>query len=360
MRFRAQVRCALYGSGAFGAWHRIRNARTLTVALFHRVLPARHPDWRSANPDFTISDTLLRQCLVFFRKHYNTVSLSDVLDSRNGDRPLPPRALLVTFDDGWADTADVAMPVLRELGLRPALFAVTDAVQSDDLSWWQDVADFSVRAGHADRLRECLDTVDGGAADPVSADHETNAYLALMLRLGRLGSEQRAAILAAVAPACRQNPARRQMLNMSRLRALARSGCDVGSHGAAHLPLTSLPDDQLTRELRGSRDALEQLFGDEGRRSLRCLSFPHGRYDARVIREARRVGYDICFSSDAVVNTLDPKGTCAGVLGRINIAAGAISDAGGELQPDRLASLIFTRPQRLLSSQHDAPGQPPR
>ena len=66
----------LHASGALGLYHRWRNARTLTVVGFHRVLDPADPRWASCDPDYTLPTTLLAPSLAFFRRHYNVVSLA--------------------------------------------------------------------------------------------------------------------------------------------------------------------------------------------------------------------------------------------------------------------------------------------
>src|SRR5690606_17418205 len=97
-------------------------------AMFHRVLDPRDPRWQSCDPDYTMSTGLLAHSLAFFKRHYNVVSLGQVLAARRGQEPLPSRALLITFDDGWADNAEFALPELQRAGVPALLFVVADVV----------------------------------------------------------------------------------------------------------------------------------------------------------------------------------------------------------------------------------------
>ena len=102
----------LYASGLLGLYHRLRNAGSLTVVMFHRTLSPEDPRWRTCDPDYTLSTAYLSQSLAFFKRHYNVVSLQQVLEARRTGAALPARALLITFDDGWSDNADYALPEL--------------------------------------------------------------------------------------------------------------------------------------------------------------------------------------------------------------------------------------------------------
>jgi peptidoglycan/xylan/chitin deacetylase (PgdA/CDA1 family) len=57
-------------------------------------------------------------------KRHTFVGLDDVLAAFDGGPPLPRRAVLVTFDDGYVDFAEAALPALAERGIPSVLFAV--------------------------------------------------------------------------------------------------------------------------------------------------------------------------------------------------------------------------------------------
>ena len=124
----AAVQRALYRSGALDAWHRRRNRDRLTVIMFHRVLAPSDPRWATADPEYSLRDDLFADCLAFFKRHYHVVALDDVLAARAGGPPLPPRPLLITFDDGWSDNEEFALRHLRRAGLPALLFVVADVV----------------------------------------------------------------------------------------------------------------------------------------------------------------------------------------------------------------------------------------
>jgi peptidoglycan/xylan/chitin deacetylase (PgdA/CDA1 family) len=58
----------------------------------------------------------------------HTVSLGDVLQALRTHRPLPPRSVVLTFDDGYADFARVAAPVMQHDGLHGTVFVVSGFV----------------------------------------------------------------------------------------------------------------------------------------------------------------------------------------------------------------------------------------
>ncbi|HWH56237.1 MAG TPA: polysaccharide deacetylase family protein [Terriglobales bacterium] len=93
----------------------------------------------------------------------------------------------------------------------------------------------------------------------------------------------------------------RHFLTRSQLRELHEAGFEIGSHSMNHRHLTDLSDEELTRELRESKDALEQIIGA----AVLNMSCPNGRWNARVARFAKDIGYQTVSTSRIARNFQD-------------------------------------------------------
>jgi peptidoglycan/xylan/chitin deacetylase (PgdA/CDA1 family) len=82
-----------------------------------------------------------------------------------------------------------------------------------------------------------------------------------------------------------------ELLRAEEARALHDAGMELGSHTLSHPDLRTLDDDELERELVGSKQAVEELTGEP----CRTLAYPYGLYDERVIRAAGAAGYELAF-----------------------------------------------------------------
>lgn len=91
--------------------------QALRVLMYHRLAGA--PD-RSTVP----AAVLDRQLSWLRARGYALVSLRDVVRHVSDGTPLPPRPVLLTFDDGTADAHDDLLPVLRRHGVPAAVFVV--------------------------------------------------------------------------------------------------------------------------------------------------------------------------------------------------------------------------------------------
>ncbi len=327
----------LYGSGLLGLYHRLRNRRTLCVVMFHRVLDPADPRWASADPDYTISTALFEACLGFFRRHYTIVSEADVLAARKGEASLPPHALLVTFDDGWADNLDFALPALARAQMPALLFVIHDVVGTRR-PLFQEALVGAWRLG-----RQSVPQLAAAfGIDSAAADNSDAALRRLVARVEQLPARAREDALARLAPLL--DDGQRHWLDAPGLRALEQGGVALGLHGKTHTPMTQVED--LDSELGGARERLAPLLAS--RAAPLTMSFPHGRYDARIAAQAHASGYELVFTSDQILNPAGPQP--AWLLGRCGFEGATISDRNGRFRADLLALYLFRKPRRRLAA----------
>jgi len=79
-------------------------------------------------------DTFLAQMSALADGGYEILSLGDVLQVVSGERPSSPKAVALTFDDGYQDLLDHVLPVLKRFGFRATFFLVSDRVGGTN-SW---------------------------------------------------------------------------------------------------------------------------------------------------------------------------------------------------------------------------------
>jgi peptidoglycan/xylan/chitin deacetylase (PgdA/CDA1 family) len=105
--------------------------QTIPILCYHRV--------GSGSSKMDISPAKLQAQLEWLRNNGRpVVRLSDLAAFLAGKRPLPPRAVVITFDDGYESVHRHAFPLLRKYGAPATLFVYTDFIGSrDGLSWAQ-------------------------------------------------------------------------------------------------------------------------------------------------------------------------------------------------------------------------------
>lgn len=257
-----------------------RRASAIVLA-YHRVTElSRDPFGLAVRPDrFAAQIDVLRRAA-------DVVPLGDVLRRAPAGR----RRVAITLDDGYADNAEVAAPILAEKGVPATFFVVTGGLDEGAEFWW-------------DRLEHVvLDAHDGvGPVDvelggrPLRVDTRNEAgrqraLVALNRRMRVLRPDLVEAALGAVASAlgqwqgtCEQH----RRVTAEQVRGLLSAG-EVGAHTRTHPLLPALDPARARQEIAGSRDDVERIVGH----SVRHFAYPfgmEGAFDdavARIVREA--------------------------------------------------------------------------
>ncbi|WP_158590473.1 polysaccharide deacetylase family protein [Noviherbaspirillum cavernae] len=326
-----------YRLGVLSLYHRFRNRNQLTVAMFHRVLPPSDPRYQGADPERTMTPDSFAHCLSFFRRHYRIVSPAQVFSALKEGAPLPRHSLLVTFDNGWADTAEYAQPLMEKFSISGLVFVAGGAINMR-LPFWEAHA-YSYLATHPEGravVEAALAPYGIRLAPPPSQEMDELHIRSIIRQLGTLEPPVRAAIVGAMALA-EDIPA--AMLDADKLTHLAALSHCIGGHGFTHRPLTVVAN--LEEELEKSQEAIAAHLDG---RPAEAMSFPQGAYSDSVIAGCLSAGYRYLFSSDACLNAVNKRFNHARPLGRIHISERAIVDQTGRVQPAMLATWLFTRP----------------
>src|SRR5581483_4248279 len=99
-----------------------------------------------------IAGEAFEQQLAYLNEHgYTTLSLAQAIADSNGIQQAPPRSLLLTFDDGYADNVHVALPLLQAYDMRATLFIITGYIGQSNR--WNTRACYDVRHMTWDEVR---------------------------------------------------------------------------------------------------------------------------------------------------------------------------------------------------------------
>jgi peptidoglycan/xylan/chitin deacetylase (PgdA/CDA1 family) len=268
----------------------------LTIVNYHRVNdPSAVAEFDDGVLDAT-PESFDRQ-LRLLKRYFTFIELDDLLAATDGGT-LPANPALVTFDDGYRDIHDLALPILLEHRVKAAFFIATGFISQRRLFWWDHI---SWLVKHATNSR-CivhyptsieLDLGEGRQAviDRLVGIVKTEYALDLERFLADLaeaaGSPWDAALESRLAD--------EQLMTWDQVRALRRAGMAVGSHTRTHRVLQTLTPEILDRELRGSRADLEEQLGVP----VQCLAYPVGLpvKDSQQIRTAiEAAGYRLGLS----------------------------------------------------------------
>lgn len=212
----------------------------------------------------------------------NPVSLIQFQDALLG-APLPPHAVLVTFEHGYRSTVTEALPVLSARSIPAVAFVVAGLVDTERPYWWQE-AEFLVR--HGGRGRDLPLRTPGGAVAALAAMPDPDRRRCL--------EELRVT-------ARRPMPGRAQLTGAD-LSALRNGSVEIGNHSYSHARLDRCDDYTVREEIIRAHTRLTVLSGAEPS----AFAHPGGVPDPRAEALLRGYGYRSAFLSDGLPFDLRP------------------------------------------------------
>lgn len=249
---------ALFHSGLLGL-ARLARQRVRGVVLRYHALTDGVDDVLYAAPDICLPVEVFRLQMAFVKRAYSVVSLDELVDALERGAKLPPRALTITFDDGYADNHRLGLPVLRALELPATVYVATGSV-SGGAPFWVG----AVRALVLTATGPVLE-IPGDEAIPLGAPAERGAAAkALSRALVPLRAPERAELLAATATRAGVDlhaVLAGTMVTWDEIRELHATGWTIGAHTVTHSNVALATLEDAERDILGSRDALAAAIG---------------------------------------------------------------------------------------------------
>ena len=266
-----------------------RPGATLRAVLYHRVGNGGADASCLAPSQLTASGPVFERQLRHLARCYHPIHCDELLAALRGVHTLPPRAVALTFDDGYRDFAEVAWPLLKRYGVPAVLFVPTAYVGDTAGPFWWDALWQMLAA----TTRRALPLPGGGEVELSNDAQRTSAAVALEVELKRLDPARRRAWLGHLGEQLGSQPRTSSAhLTWRELRQLAADGVTIAAHSRTHELLDQLPANELRMEVAGSRDDLVRELGA----CPPVFAYPNGNANRRVLGAVRAAGFEAAFS----------------------------------------------------------------
>jgi peptidoglycan/xylan/chitin deacetylase (PgdA/CDA1 family) len=268
----------------------VASRRKLTILIYHRVnrgVDALFP----SIPDAARFDTQM----TWIGSALNVVPLPEAIESLSAGR-LPPRAACITFDDGYADNAEVALPILARHRFHATFFIATGFLDGGRM--WNDTIIEAVHRAHGPVLD--LREIGLGCLPIDSARARRAAIDAIIGQTKYLPPQVRDERVAAIARIGGAELPDDLMMTSAQVRELDRAGMEVGGHTQTHPILARLDPAAARAEIANGRATLESLLG----KKVRLFAYPNGKpgldYGPEHVAMVRELGFDAAVSTRAI------------------------------------------------------------
>lgn len=268
----------------------------LRVLTYHRVAkPEAHP---TLYPRVAVTPEVFDQQMRYLASNYHVISMLELLDTFNSQNSatLPPRSVMITFDDAYCDFAEQAWPILKRYHLPVTLFVPTAFPDRPERVFWWDWLHYAVTET---ARRDGLDTSLGRF--PLATVAQRNRVFSRLRDYVKTRPHSEA--MSWVEQICRELDVPRpkpSVLGWSALRQLAREGVTLGAHTRTHPLLTQISPDEAEAEAVGSLHDLEREIGSVPP----VFAYPSGGVNDEVVRGLDRAGFVLAFTTAPGINFL--------------------------------------------------------
>ena len=265
----------------------------LSILIYHRVVPAED----ALFPSLPTAQAFDRQIRAL-AEQFNVLPLAEAI-ARLRERSLPARAACITFDDGYADNAEVALPILQRHGCPATFFIATDFLDGGRM--WNDTVIEIVRRASGPRLD--LTGIGLGCRDIATNAQRRQVIRSLLHELKYLPHSQRAEQVARIAQTAGGPLPNDLMMTSGQVRGLYEAGMEIGGHTGSHPILARLDNTAATAEIAAGKEALEAII----RTPVRFFAYPNGKpgedYTAEQVRAVRALGFEAALTTASGVAT---------------------------------------------------------
>lgn len=323
------------------------------VLGYHRVVENFDESVRNDMPSMLISAAMFERHLDFLGRHFAFVSPDEVGEAVRCGRPFDRPVVAITFDDGYEDVFQHALPILKRKGIPAAAFIVTDLIgqsawQVHDKLFHLVEKGFSVWDSPRRELHGVLRDLDLPAGE--------------ILR-DRTATKTPLDTVSALLPSLSQGDVRRVMarielhvgngfvgiprtMDWGMLRTMRRDGFTVGSHTRSHVSLPMENPAITDEQLRESKRVLEEGLNER----IDHFAYPGGQFTPAVVDALAACGYRYAYTACPHNDPRHPELT----IERLLLWEGSSIDADGEFSEAILGCQAHDLwpPSRVCSRAH--------
>ncbi|MBX9710409.1 MAG: polysaccharide deacetylase family protein [Xanthobacteraceae bacterium] len=261
------------------------------ILMLHRICPATGADFQP-NRHLEITPDFLRIALEHLRVQGIDIVTMDEACRRLCGRDFSRRFACFTFDDGYRDNRDYALPVMREFGAPLMVYVASDFAQGTGRLWWvalervvAKVTAIEIKIGREQAHIDASTTQHKQAAFAqihdwlrrLPTDHDVQDEVSALAR--RYGIDDSAIV-------------RELCLSWDELKTFASDPLvTIGAHTVSHCNLAHESPEVANQQMRLSRERIEATLG----RKVRHFAYPYGDKSAAAGREfamATSLGFD--------------------------------------------------------------------
>ena len=250
--------------------------------------------------DNVVREKVFREQIAFLRKKYMVVPLTEIMDHLQFGKRIPSTWVAITFDDGYRDNVETALPILKEEGMMATFYPTVEVVENGEPFFYDmihAIVQKSVKPEINVKIKGWEKTF------PLrNAQDKEDAILRIVLEIRKERPEKRQEFVESLRGVCAvegniKDTLKGIYMTKSHVIELEKNGMEVGSHTLTHPNLPTLTEDELRQEIEKSKRWLETVL----RKSVKGFSYPFGKrhnFNDQVLSNVRKAGYAYAVSTE--------------------------------------------------------------
>lgn len=294
----------------------IKDHPRIIIVGYHRVVQNYDISSSLSIPSLLISSATLRHHFELIQKNFYCISLDEVLDIIAGRATLNRDAVVLTFDDGYQDFYDNALPLLQEYDLPATLFVPSSQIGlKTPLLHDQLYYLIITSAARGISIIELIEKLHKPLLQQPEIDlqltilrqilaNNRDDYYGAMRALFEIPHNYLTILLSEIKDQLKivdsDFPAEYQLLCWPMIKEMANKGITIGAHTCNHTLLTEETMPVVEQEIIGSKWELEEYL----KMPVRHFAYPDGRYNSAIINIVRNAGFESGCTVEDRPNTL--------------------------------------------------------
>lgn len=289
-----------------------------TVVMYHYVRDLKNTRFPAIKG---LDMRFFREQLRYFKKHYHPITAVELTDAFCNGTELPPKSIVLTFDDAYADHFTNVFPLLDEYKMQGFFFVPVKAIMNHEVLIVNKI--HHVLALCNENIDQLVSEVKAMLApfEGKKGVESFDFYFRKLAIANRFDCKE-VIFIKRLLQVELQEPLRSLLINQlfeqyvtkdegafsrelymseDQLKCMIRNGMIIGSHGYDHFWLNSLTKEKQFEELQRSVDFLLRLGVDKGTLSI---GYPYGAYNDDTISIAKELEFKLGFTTKVDVATV--------------------------------------------------------
>jgi len=261
----------------------------IVIVMYHRISPKKD-SWSSGS----VSPESYERSIEYFYRHYEIIPLKKLAEDISQKNHLPPKGIVLTFDDGYKDNYLYAYPILKKYGIPATMFLTTGPIGTGNLFWWDKVS-YVVHHTIADQI----DMSEMGYISTKSPLAKTQSSALIVEKLMTMPEEKKQSVIKNLIDSSGvefpTDLGRELLLSWDEVREMSNNGIEFGAHSVNHPILTKLPLEEAKREIIQSKKDVENNIGKQ----VFSFCYPNGNFNYEIVKFIKYCGF-VCAVSGPI------------------------------------------------------------